>query len=75
MSTKYYFKDFDTGKIRYTKGKFAGWQRGGIINIWGAVFMRDASMLFIPHYLLTRETLANLPSLNEHKKKLNGDTD
>ena len=75
MATRYYYKDFCTEKIRYTRGKFAGWQRGGILNAWGAIFMREASVLFIPHYLLTKESLAMLPSLDENKEKLDGDAD
>lgn len=57
----YTYKDFMTNKIKTTRGKFVGWQKGGILGAWGAVFANRSSQLFIPRYLLTQETLARLP--------------
>lgn len=53
---KYAYKDFDTGKIRFTRGRFVQWYRGGILNAWYAVFERKSDTLFIPEYCLTPET-------------------
>lgn len=61
MNTKYTYKDFETRKIRYTRGKFLHWQRGGLLNAWGAVFACHSSIVFVPEYLLTPETRAAIP--------------
>lgn len=60
-----YFRDIATGKRRYTMGQFIKWQRGGILNTFGAVIERSASVLFIPRYLIEKATLATLPPLPE----------
>lgn len=52
----YRFKDFETGKPRWTKGKFVGWKKGGRFEIWYAIFETRCSVLWIPEYLLTKET-------------------
>lgn len=58
---RYYYKDFVTGKRRFTKGQFVGWQRGGFLGVIGATFVLRCSILFIPIYLLTKEAKAALP--------------
>lgn len=58
-----YYKDFATRKRKWTAGKFIHWDRGGILNAWGAIVERRASILFIPRYLIERESLAKLPPL------------
>jgi len=57
----YTYKDFVTGKTKRTRGKFHEWQRGGILNVWGAVFLNRCSALFIPFYCLTDETKQRIP--------------
>jgi len=60
-----YYKDFITGKRHWTSGKFLRWQRGGILNVFGAVVCREKSVLFIPCYLIEKESLAELPPLDQ----------
>jgi hypothetical protein len=55
---KHTYKDFVTGKIRYTRGKFLNWTEGGIIGAKYAVFATAKNYLLIPIYLLTAETRA-----------------
>lgn len=61
MSTRYTYRDFATGKVRSTSGAFAGWQRGGPLMAWYALFQRQRSTLCVPAYCLTRETREKLP--------------
>lgn len=54
---EYTFKDFITGKPRFTRGQFVGWtEPTGLLKVKYAIFQRRASKLFVPEYLLTRET-------------------
>ena len=55
------YKDFVTGKIHYTRGKFSNWTRGGPLNAWYAVFNTRKTHVCIPEYLLTPETRAAIP--------------
>jgi len=53
----YRFKDFDTGKHRFTRGRFAGWTSStGLLKVRYAVFALKASEILVPEYLLTFET-------------------
>lgn len=61
MATRFYFKDFITGKIRYTRGQFVQWQKDGPLNAWGVLFANRASVAWVPEYLLTAESRAALP--------------
>ena len=54
--TKYTYKDFATGKAKFTRGMFVGWQRGGPLNANYAVFQNRRSTVYVPEYCLTRET-------------------
>ena len=56
-----YYHDFVTGQMRYTQNKFVGWQEGSLINAYEAVFVGNYNMIFIPHYLLVKESLAIIP--------------
>jgi hypothetical protein len=57
----YTYKDFITGKTRRTSGKFLKWTKPtGILETPYAVFQRSKSVLLIPKFLLTEETLARL---------------
>ena len=61
---KYWFKDFVTGKMRWTAGEFESWtQPTGLLKVPYAIFRRKSGVLLIPKYLLTPETLAMLPKL------------
>ena len=54
---KHTYKDFVTGKIRFTRGRFEGWTPGtGIIGAKYAIFRTKATEIFVPEYLLTKET-------------------
>ncbi len=57
----YTYKDFVSGKIRRTRGRFLRWERGGILMAWGVTFELPMSVLWVPHYLLTPETRAAIP--------------
>ena len=53
----YTYKDFATGKLHKTSGKFEGWtDETGPLNARYAIFHRPRSSLFIPEYCLTKET-------------------
>lgn len=65
---KYFYKDFITGKPRYTRGKFIGWSEpAGPLGVRYAGFLRQVTLLWIPHYLLTPTTKADLPAVNPHQ--------
>ena len=54
--TRKTYKDFATGKIRYTNGLFIGWTKPmGILNMPYAKFKRTHSTLLVPECLLTKE--------------------
>ena len=65
MASKYYYNDLESRKLRYTRGKFIGWQWGGLLSLRGAVFQRSRSVIFIPEYLLTSETREAIKALKE----------
>ena len=55
---KYTYKDFETGKIHWTKARFIGWtEPTGLLSVPYAVFLRPSGEeLCIPEYLLTVKT-------------------
>ena len=58
-----YYKDFGTGKRRWTHGKPDRVERGGLMNCMGLVCKNKASEIWIPEYLLEpmgREILNSL---------------
>lgn len=57
----YTYKDFMTDKIHKTRGTFVRWQKDGPLNVWGVLFQKPRSVMWVPRYLLTQETLAQLP--------------
>ena len=64
MTTWYTYKDFETRKIRRTRGKFAGWAKGSnLVGARMACFANRASVLMIPAYLLTAETAEQIKTL------------
>lgn len=57
MRNKYTYKDFETGKPKWTKGRFREWtEPTGLLNVRYAVIDRGASTLFIPEYCLTPDS-------------------
>lgn len=67
MGKRIYYRDFVTRKRHWTAGQFLYWTRGGIMNAWGIVVLRKASVLFIPHYLVEKESLEWLPGIPEEE--------
>jgi len=54
---RYTYKDFVTGKIKHTRGTFAGWSEPtGPLNVPYAIFVNPKGQVCVPEYLLTRET-------------------
>ena len=50
------YKDFETGKIHYTRGRFIGWTNPtGLLNVPYAIFARGSDNLLVPEYLLTQD--------------------
>ena len=63
---KHTYKDFVTGKIRFTKGRFDGWTPGtGIIGAKYAIFRTKATEILVPEYLLTKETKDQITHADE----------
>ncbi len=61
---RYYYKDFATNEVHYTNGKFTGWSKPtGLLNVRYAGFTRKSDTLWIPEYLLSKETLQALESI------------
>lgn len=51
------YKDFVTGKIRYTRGKFSGWTKpSGPLKVHYAIFNNPRGVVLVPEYCLTPET-------------------
>ena len=58
---KYYYTDFETGKVHSTRAQFAGWiPSTRPLNVPYAIFIRKSDELVIPHYCLTSETCQRL---------------
>ena len=60
---KYTYRDFIAGKHRWrwTRGKFVGWTESictGLFPVKYAMFDRKSDTLFIPEYLLSKESKA-----------------
>jgi hypothetical protein len=65
----YTYKDFATGKIRRTRGKFESWsKRTGPLNARYAIFRNPRGCVCVPFYLLTQETKAALPPMPEEEQ-------
>jgi hypothetical protein len=53
----YTYKDFQTGKIRQTQGRFVGWTAPtGLLGARYAIFARPRSQILVPEYLLSPES-------------------
>lgn len=58
----YTYKDFVTGKIRRTRGKFESWSEPtGPLKVRYAVFQNPRGRVCVPYYCLTPETKAAIP--------------
>lgn len=66
-----HYTDFITRKPRFTRGIFVRWERGGILNEWGAIVSRHRSTLFIPQYLLSAQIKATLPPIPNDTEEQN----
>ena len=56
------YKDFVTGKRRFTRGTFAGWTKpAGFLKVRYAIIKRRCSNLLIPEYSLTPDSRKELP--------------
>lgn len=67
---KYTYKDFETGKPRYTRGRFVGWQQGGPLNAKYALFKCPSTVLAVPRYCLTAESLAAIEEAEAERKRI-----
>ena len=55
------YKDFVTGKPRWTLGKFSGWtESSGPLGVKYAIFERKISTIFVPRYCLSVESLRRI---------------
>jgi hypothetical protein len=61
---KYTYKDITTGRTRFTRGVFVGWQTGGLLNVKHAEFHTQRGCLFVPEYCLTPETKKQLQAID-----------
>ncbi len=61
---RYTYKDFQTGKKRWTRGRFAGWGQGGPLNVRYAIFQTRRIALLVPEYCLSPETRKALNAQN-----------
>jgi len=53
----YTYKDFLTGKIKRTRGKFAGWTDvTGPLSVKYAIFQNPRGVVLVPAYCLTEES-------------------
>jgi hypothetical protein len=66
---RYEYKDFVTGEKRHTRGKFEKWSEPtGPLNVRYAIFKCPRNRVCVPCYLLTPETKARLPKIEEEEK-------
>ncbi len=58
----YTYKDFATGKVRRTRGKFSHWSEPtGPLKQWYAIFENPRGFVCVPWYCLTPETKERIP--------------
>lgn len=71
MKPKYIFKDFITGRQRWTNGTFIGWtEPTGLLKSRYAIFQRPNTTLFVPEYLLSKESKQTI-ILKDREEKTN----
>ena len=58
---RYTYKDFVTGKTRFTRGSFVGWsERTGPLHVHYALFVTACTTISVPRYCVTLETLEKI---------------
>jgi hypothetical protein len=65
---RYTYKDIaaENGRIRFTRGRFAGFtEPTGLLNVRYAIFQNSRSSVLMPGYVLTRETKEAIRKLGE----------
>lgn len=66
---RYTYYDFGTTQTRWTEGRFIGWSKDtGPAQVPYAGFKRRVTTLWIPKYLLTKETKQKLVELEERQE-------
>ncbi len=64
----YSYKDFSTGLIKRTRGKFAGWtEPTGLVKARYAIFQNRAGDVLVPEYCLTPETRLRIGKASKSK--------
>jgi hypothetical protein len=64
---RYFYKDIATEKVRFTRGEFKGWtEPTGLLNVPYAIFALKTTVLLIPKYALTKDTLSAIPAPDKH---------
>lgn len=62
------YRDFASGKIKKTRGKFIGWTKPqGALSLPYAVFQNRSSDLLVPQHCVTAETMSLIPPYDESK--------
>lgn len=66
----YTYRDYATGKWTQTRGAFLGWHQGQMSK-WYAKFQLPTKVLYVREYLLSKQTIALLPSREgkQHERK------
>jgi hypothetical protein len=60
----YTYKDFVSGKIKRTRGKFDGWtEPTGLLNARYAIFKNPLGVVMVPEYLLMPETKTKIEKI------------
>ena len=69
----YTYKDFLTGKIKRTRGKFSNWSPPtGPLNVRYAIFANRKGVVCVPKYLLTEETKERISELERKDQSVGG---
>ena len=62
----YSYKDFISGEIKHTRGKFARWSEPtGPLSTRYAIFENPKGIVAVPSYLLTKETRDKIAEISE----------
>lgn len=62
----YTYKDFVSGKIKRTRGKFSNWSDPtGPMGAKYAIFANKKGVVCVPEYLLTKETKEQIKELEQ----------
>lgn len=64
-----FYRDFLTGKQKWTRGKPVGVTRGGPLNAWYLIVKRPRSELLIPEYCLIGASQTHFRELKRKKEE------